>query len=216
MKSHTFIISISVVVVLFSLGTERLPDYPALSHPTMISTLNEEITLKFNESRTIDDILLTITFTGVLEEARCPTDVQCFWEGFVTVQVSIRFHYTSLKFYNLTSGLKASMQWINITLDPFTYSIHLIAVNPQPISTHQTPQSDYNITLTLTENPLANSPVPTSPALTSRGTPHTTSLSSTHSSILPTPSNILPFLQILELGVTLFFIATLVAIIRRY
>lgn len=153
MKTRTLMF-ISMLIFLISLGPASIPNHSSLSRLILTIPAGGEYTLKFGESVTFNDLRLTITFTSVLEEARCPEDVICFWAGFVTVQVLLGFHNSSSNFYNLTLGLESSLSWINLTLNTFTYSIRLIAVDPLPISTHQTLQSDYCITFTLTlQNP---------------------------------------------------------------
>ncbi|UCE12219.1 MAG: hypothetical protein JSV04_08430 [Candidatus Heimdallarchaeota archaeon] len=163
MKIRTFVFSIYVVIFLTGLGAVGIPYHSSLSRSTLTVPSGEEFCLKFGESVNFQDIPLTITFTDVIEEARCPEDVICFWAGFVTVQVLVGFHNSS-NFYNLTLGLESSLHWINLTLSTSTCSIRLVAVDPLPISTHQTPKSDYNISLILTaqDQDTTNPPLTTS------------------------------------------------------
>lgn len=47
----------------------------------------EPITLKVGESSDIEAGLLTITFDNLVEDSRCPSGVECFWEGQARVQL---------------------------------------------------------------------------------------------------------------------------------
>lgn len=53
--------------------------------------LNEEFTLSFNQSAfvSIDGVKHIIKFTELVEETRCPPDVNCYWMGEVSVNINM-------------------------------------------------------------------------------------------------------------------------------
>jgi hypothetical protein len=53
--------------------------------------MNEEFTLNFNKTATVkmDGEAYPIQFTKLIEESRCPPDVNCFWQGQVAVKIKI-------------------------------------------------------------------------------------------------------------------------------
>lgn len=79
----------------------------------------------------------TGVITEVLEDSRCPTDVQCIQAG--TVRIKVNFTYGTLS------------QNINLTLnEPYTYSgssITLVKVSPENISTVSISSSNYVFSL---------------------------------------------------------------------
>lgn len=54
-------------------------------------TLNEEFSLDYDKtgSVVIDDQKIEIQFVEVVEESRCPPDVECIWEGQVAVKLIV-------------------------------------------------------------------------------------------------------------------------------
>lgn len=56
-----------------------------------IYQLNEEFTLDFNKSAsiTIDGTAYAIKFTELIEDSRCPENVECFWAGRVIVNMEV-------------------------------------------------------------------------------------------------------------------------------
>ena len=51
--------------------------------------LGREFTLEVGQSALVDDSGLRVTLLGVADDSRCPTDVQCVWEGDARVAVAV-------------------------------------------------------------------------------------------------------------------------------
>jgi hypothetical protein len=51
--------------------------------------IGEEFTMTVHEVVVVDDTHLLISFDGVTEDSRCPTDVQCPWEGNAAVRLEL-------------------------------------------------------------------------------------------------------------------------------
>lgn len=59
------------------------------TQPSEGARVGESFTVGAGDSIWIEKGLFKITLDGVLEDSRCPADVQCFWEGNVKVEVSV-------------------------------------------------------------------------------------------------------------------------------
>jgi len=86
-----------------------------------------------------------------VEDSRCPSDVQCVWEGQVTVNVDVNAGWENIG--NYTISLNESLDGLLIQLDG--YSLELIKVEPYPVSTDSIHVSDYVATMkfSMTEIP---------------------------------------------------------------
>lgn len=88
---------------------------------------------------------LTLRFVSVLEDSRCPADVQCIWAGRVVVVIEARADEEAPQ--ELTLGLPGG-----ITPDApeqqalGAYTIRLVSVDPYP-ATSGGPPLDYVVTL---------------------------------------------------------------------
>lgn len=77
-----------------------------------------------------------------IDDSRCPTTVDCFWAGMVTVDLD-------LKGTSLTLGLDTNGQ-VAATGSYGNYSIRLLEVNPYPQVPGELEQKDYTVTLKVT------------------------------------------------------------------
>jgi hypothetical protein len=97
--------------------------------------------LGFNQTATIQDLQIKI---ANLTDSRCPSDVTCVWQGQVKILIDINKNSQNLGNFSLSLNDK------NLETRSFDhYSIHLIEVNPYPISTKKIQLSDYDVTLKL-------------------------------------------------------------------
>lgn len=110
----------------------------------IIAGINQPFQLRINQTATIENEGLRVTFQDVTEDSRCPIGAQCFWEGQATVAVGIAKDGQDLGTLSLT--LRAGMEHLaTTTLDEYT--IQLAAVDPYPKQGRQTQPSDYVVTL---------------------------------------------------------------------
>ena len=89
---------------------------------------------------------VTIRFSGVAEDSRCPVDVQCVWAGNAIVRLAIS-----------TAGGVATDASLNTTLEPKStttsgYTIRLAGLKPFPRSGTTIPASSYMATLEVRAN----------------------------------------------------------------
>ncbi len=83
-----------------------------------------------------------------IEDSRCPSDVQCVWEGQVTVNVNVVVNREDLGNYSIS--LNEPLDGSLIQLDG--YSLQLIKVEPYPTSTELIPVWDYVTTMKFSMN----------------------------------------------------------------
>jgi hypothetical protein len=52
--------------------------------------VNEEFTLAPGQTAVVNDAKISLTFETVREDSRCPSDVQCVWEGDAVVVLKVK------------------------------------------------------------------------------------------------------------------------------
>lgn len=99
--------------------------------------LGEPFELAYSESTLIRGTGLTLTFTALGEDSRCPEGAQCFWQGNARVVISV-------------DGAKEDL---NTGVPPHRvirrgYTIELLEVLPYPkADEEQRPAEDYSVKL---------------------------------------------------------------------
>ena len=100
-------------------------------------SLDEEFTIKNGEQVIIEGQKLTLKFSSVFHDSRCPTSVTCAWagNGAIVVEVSRK-------------KKKAVQAMLNTLLDPRgieykAYNIKLVALNPYPKTPGEIDPSEY-------------------------------------------------------------------------
>lgn len=109
----------------------------------IMAEIGQPFSLGFYQTAQVQDV--DVRFTDVID-SRCPSDVVCIWEGRVSILVHMRDSSGSLDQFTLT--LRGSPEAPS-TRSFGNYSIRLVDVQPYPVSTEQTSQSDYVATLVL-------------------------------------------------------------------
>jgi hypothetical protein len=135
MKSSlaTFAI-IALLSSVVSLAHAQVPAQVELGRP---------FDLKFGQqASSIDSEKIDITFTDLIEDSRCPSDVVCIQAGRATIAVSVAVNGTDAGQQNLTVGPNG-----NSSATFGQYSIRLVKLDPYPVSTKQTAKEDYIATL---------------------------------------------------------------------
>jgi hypothetical protein len=104
------------------------------------AVIGQPFTLKINQTMTIEPSGIQVTFANVTEDSRCPSDVQCFWAGQVSVVVNVTAQNASSLELTLSGGQSEAISFDN-------YLIRLVDVQPYPVSTKEISLSDYIATL---------------------------------------------------------------------
>lgn len=128
-KLLAVIIFVATFWIAFYLGEQ----YRELNSAVVDS--KSDYVLSVNNTLMLGDLSIKL---NSISDSRCPSDVQCIWEGRVDAEVTF------------TEGIKKETKELSIGKDPITFSdykISLLAVNPYPKSKKQIKQSDYKVTV---------------------------------------------------------------------
>ncbi len=141
MKSILFVI-ISIITLIF--GT--LIGFVMILQPVNqnFHPLNSEFSLHIGESANIKNHGIKLKFIDVLEDSRCPSDVECVWEGTVSLSVNIEFNNQDLGIFilNMSNLHKASFM---------SYYVKFKELDPYPISTEVIQKGSYVATFIVNE-----------------------------------------------------------------
>jgi len=113
-------------------------------HVQKLVILDQEFTLVFQEEGQLKDGAFKISFQEILEDSRCPSDVQCVWAG----QAKVLLHFTEKN--KPTDNVELILGVDNPELATKVigaYTIRLLEVDPYPLSTREVAPSDYSIRL---------------------------------------------------------------------
>jgi hypothetical protein len=108
-------------------------------------SLNEPLTLSAGQDGLIPSENLRLRFAEVLEDSRCPTQVNCFWTGQARIAVAVQpggGDWTTVEF----NTNPASGQTVKVA-DVGQYSIELLSLDPYPQTPDSIPFEDYRASL---------------------------------------------------------------------
>lgn len=110
--------------------------------------LDEAFELRAGQSATVEGTTLALTFVEVSLDSRCPTDVTCVWEGdaVVTLRTVLDGEERGVELH--TAGDRERDGAKHVDVGP--YRIHLLGLNPDPLSEQPIPGSAYRVTLRVT------------------------------------------------------------------
>ena len=94
-------------------------------------SLNKEYCLNEDESITIDSLL----------ESRCPTNVECVWEGQVNLYISIKTNNASHQ-HEIIFKNDDNIQTYN---DISGYSLSIESITPYPVTSNDTTPEEYTV-----------------------------------------------------------------------
>ncbi|MHA1966513.1 MAG: hypothetical protein ACW964_01800 [Candidatus Hodarchaeales archaeon] len=142
-------ISKNVLISLISLLTIIIGAtmaYIMFQQPAEINfaQIDTEISLYIGETVIINDHGITLKFVDVLDDSRCPSDVECFWEGTVSLIINIQYNSQNLGNYILNSSNLHKASFMG-------YFVRLKVLEPYPISTEIIPKSSYHATFLVNE-----------------------------------------------------------------
>jgi len=110
------------------------------------AALDQDFVLQGGQEVTIRGADLRLRFTDVLEDSRCPTDVECFWTGQARISLDAEVGQdppTSLEFNTNPAPGQGKL-----TNDVGGYTIELKALDPYPKTPDHSPAlTDYSATL---------------------------------------------------------------------
>jgi len=108
--------------------------------------VEQEFVLHGGQEVTIRGTDLRLRFTDVLEDSRCPTEVECFWTGQARISVEAVLGQsapTTLEFNTNPAPGQGRM-----TIDVGDYTVELRSLDPYPKTPDDSPAlTDYSATL---------------------------------------------------------------------
>ena len=92
--------------------------------------LGQEFTLSGGQEATISGENLHLRFTDVLEDSRCPTEVECFWTGQARIVVAVEpaGRAATTADFNTNPAPGQNVQTVEVD----GYTIELKSLNPYP------------------------------------------------------------------------------------
>lgn len=125
--------------------TSSQPESGGILNPSTQVQPNTQFDLSPGQEARIQGTAVTVRFSRVSDDSRCPVDVQCVWAGNAVVHLSL----TSTQSGSVESAL-------NTTLDPKAVSfgglsIRLVGLRPAPRSGSRIADADYVATLEATK-----------------------------------------------------------------
>jgi len=120
--------------------------YMVFQQPTEVNTaeIDTDFSIFLGESIYINGYGIKITFVDVLADSRCPSDVICFWEGTVSLEINIRYNNQNLGNFILNSSNLHKASFIG-------YYVKYKELEPYPISTEIISKPSYHATFSVHE-----------------------------------------------------------------
>lgn len=137
-----------ILAAMFILGGAQAAsaqvDGPYDKDPT---TNEQSVTLGINKSKKVIDRRVTVTLLAVLEDSRCPKDVDCIQAGNARVRISLRKGTEASKTFDL--DLNPGQKSVIFEYWKFTLS----ALTPYPETAAPIKRNKYMATLTFSRTP---------------------------------------------------------------
>ena len=108
------------------------------------ASLGQESSLSIGQSAVIEEEGLTLKFTEVVGDSRCPKDVVCFWQGEVSCGIEIAYSGSQYRMVLTQPGLTSEPSTKTFQQYRLTFS-----VDPYPESGKKIRPGDYRLRLTV-------------------------------------------------------------------
>ena len=106
---------------------------------------NQQLELKINEQKTVENTKLTIKFVSVLEDSRCPEGVNCIQAGNAKVQIIIKKSKGASKTFELnTNGEQTDVLFEG-------YKIKFVGLTPTPNANIRINCNEYTATFEISK-----------------------------------------------------------------
>lgn len=109
-------------------------------HKEKRAQLGREFTLRVGEQVAIKEAGLTISFSAVAEDSRCPKGVDCIWAGNGRVVMKVSKGHGTAATVELNTGVAPKEQRFQ------DYEIKLVGLNPYPQKGVNLKRGDYTAT----------------------------------------------------------------------
>ena len=109
-----------------------------------IAKAAEQVTLKTGQTKIARTGRITIKFLELIEDSRCPADVNCVWAGIARIEVRLTRNGKSAVFELNTNHRENPAVFQG-------YSVALSSLTPYPTSTSKPGPSEYTAKLTVSK-----------------------------------------------------------------
>jgi serpin B len=106
-------------------------------------TVGYPVKLAIGQVASFDSADLRFRFANITEDSRCPSEVQCIWEGQVIVSLEAIRQGQNIGNFSLALGPDGELSSTNFE----GYLVRLVRVEPYPVSTEPIHSADYVATL---------------------------------------------------------------------
>lgn len=134
---------LSAVLLILILPVAIAADPPSAKTP---------FTLKVGESKVVEDLRVTVGFISVPSDSRCPSSVECVWEGDAAAFMWLQASGSERTEFDVHTSMQFGRSRV---VDGFT--VMLVAVAPYPVYGGDVDPADYVVTITVT--PATTTPV---------------------------------------------------------
>lgn len=134
-----FLIAAATLAGCSSSAREPLSSNPA--EAVVSAERGQTFELRPGQTARIGSEGLLIGFRGVVNDSRCPTDVNCVWSGDAQVNLAVtigRMAWTSLALHTHVEPRSATFR---------NYTISVVSLRPDPHSETRIPSQNYVVTL---------------------------------------------------------------------
>ncbi len=105
----------------------------------------QPFTVKINQQKTDAKSKLTIRFVSLIEDSRCPTDVNCIQAGNAKIQIKVSKANGAAKTFELNTNSKPQ------TVSFAGYEIKLNDLNPKPATNIRIDRNGFTATFAITK-----------------------------------------------------------------
>ena len=109
--------------------------------------MGKEFSLKVGQQAKVDGVDLNLKFTGVPQDSRCPTNVNCVWAGNAEVALEWTHNKCTTTITLNTHASAANSDEAKVS----GLRVKLIKLEPYPHSEKKISPSDYTATLLITK-----------------------------------------------------------------
>lgn len=133
--------------------TSFVSPYVAFADSNTLRGSATQFQLKVNQSFLLESGGIKIKFLNVTSDSRCPSGVTCIWQGEVVVLVNILKNNQDGGNFNLTSNTGQKDTTVQIAKG---YFLHVVNVEPYPLSGKKISVSDYLATFLITQSSISS------------------------------------------------------------
>ena len=133
--------------------TSFVSPYMVFADSNTLPSSATQFQLKVNQSFLLESGGIKIKFLNITSDSRCPSDVTCIWQGEAVVLVNIIKNNQDGENFNLTSNAGQKDTTVQIAKG---YFMHVVNVEPYPLSGKKISSSDYLVTFQITQSSISS------------------------------------------------------------